>query len=289
MYSGLYCVFFVGIFSSPFVLVYYDTPLVYFCSIDPTYDREALAGGILRTMQYAEQAAATESDMQDVTAQIDDELNALAHEVMARSRTLNSGHEERVKPVRDYLKKTAVSLTATQQKEAASLAGSMGMYRRMTFGRARISNNETALDSLWGELNALDAELFPADATEGDMAAYLLAAADAVKPVYHTEAGFDSDEAAQHLAGVMLDAYLSLPGMKQAARDNRRYGQSVEKYRAARDAFAENSRQAFEKALRGIRGGEKDERAAYGRALRAKWISMKEYIDPFTGSKNDKA
>ena len=35
MYSGLYCVFFVALFSSPFVLVYYDTPLVYFCSIDP--------------------------------------------------------------------------------------------------------------------------------------------------------------------------------------------------------------------------------------------------------------
>ena len=39
MYSGLYCVFFVGIFSSPFVLVYHNTPLVYFCSIDPKHEK----------------------------------------------------------------------------------------------------------------------------------------------------------------------------------------------------------------------------------------------------------
>ena len=240
-----------------------------------TYDRETLAKEIARIYDYAERA--DEPSME----QIDDEQTALMARVMEKSTTLDTEHEEAARPVRDKLRTTAVSLTDGMQAEAAHLTGSLGAFRRMLFGRVRLNQtNGTRLDSLWPELSGMAPQWFPADAAEGDMPRLLAEAVDAMKPVYQTAQGFGEEETAQYMAGELNSAYLSLPGVKAAAKEQTKLGLTAAEYRRAHTAFAESSRTEFEAALRGIEGARKrkamTEQQARQAALREKYRKWRE-------------
>lgn len=209
-----------------------------------SYDRETLAREIAEIYDYAERAE------QPSMEQIDDEQTALLARVLEKSSMLDMEHEETAKPVREYLRKTPVRLTESQQAEAEYLTGSGAAFRRALFGRARLSQQATStLDQLWPELHDMAPQWFPEDANEGDMPRMLLEAVDAMKPVYRTEQGFGMEEAAQYMAGEMNSAYLALPGVKAAAKEQRKLGMTAEEYRKAHTAFAEASQAAFESAL----------------------------------------
>lgn len=239
------------------------------------YDRETLAKEIARIYDYAERADAPSME------QIDDEQTALMARVMEKSATLDTEHEEAARPVRDKLRTTAISLTDSMQAEAAHLTGSLGAFRRMLFGRVRLNQtNGTRLDSLWPELSGMAPQWFPADAAEGDMPRLLAEAVDAMKPVYQTAQGFGEEEAAQYMAGELNSAYLSLPGVKAAAKEQAKLGITAAEYRRTHTAFAESSRTEFEAALRGIEGALKrkamTERQARQAALREKYRKWRE-------------
>ena len=240
-----------------------------------TYDRETLAKEIARIYDYAERADAPSME------QIDDEQTALMARVMEKSTTLDMEHEEAARPVRDKLRTTAVSLTDGMQAEAAHLTGSLGAFRRMLFGRVRLNQtNGTRLDSLWPELSGMAPQWFPAEAAEGDMPRLLAEAVDAMKPVYQTAQGFGEEETAQYMAGELNSAYLSLPGVKAAAKEQTKLGLTAAEYRRAHTAFAESSRTEFEAALRGIEGARKrkamTEQQARQAALREKYRKWRE-------------
>ncbi len=239
------------------------------------YDRETLAKEIARIYDYAERADAPSME------QIDDEQTALMARVMEKSAMLDTEHEEAAKPVREKLRTTAISLTDGMQAEAARLTGSLGAFRRMLLGRVRLNQaNGTRLDSLWTELSDMAPQWFPADAAEGDMPRLLAEAVDAMKPVYQTAQGFGEEEAAQYMAGELNGAYLGLPGVKAAAKEQAKLGMTAAEYRRAHTAFAESSRTEFEAALRGIEGARKrkalTERQAREAALREKYRKWRE-------------
>ena len=209
-----------------------------------TMETEELAGKLKHIYDYVERGGKNAS-----MEEVDSELNALAEEIMATSRTLDYEHEERVQPIRDYLRKKAIKLTDEQRKEAAGLVGNIGTYRRMLFGKVRLSNEGTPLDTLWGELTDMDAELFPADAGESEMAALLLDAVDAIAPVYVNDSGLNSMEAAQWLTGEMNKAYLSLSGVQAAAKESNQLAISLKQYRKLTERFATEHKAAFDEAM----------------------------------------
>ena len=216
-----------------------------------TYDRAELAQRIGATMDLLERGEGVSME------QIDDELNAIAEDVLAKSAVLDMEHEQRADPVRTYLKGTRIALTESQKQQAASMLGSYGNYRRALFGQAKLSQNGTPLDVVWSELSEMAPEWFPADASEGDMAALLLDGVNATKPVYQNMSGMTTEESAQWLAGQLMDHYLSLPGVRETAKNKKALGASVQEMRAALQSFEQAGEANFEKALRGIEAARK--------------------------------
>lgn len=195
-----------------------------------------------RVMEYARQE---NTDMN----QVDNELLSLADKVLENSAQLDTEHEQEMKPIREKLRKTAISLTDSQKAEAASLTGSLGAFRRALFGRVNLSQkNGVSLDSVWSELSDLSPTLFPADATEGDMPRLLMEAVDATKPVFENQYSMDSEEMTQYAVMQMMDQYMQLPGVKTAAKNQQRMGLTASQYREIMDAFRQKSEKTFQDA-----------------------------------------
>ena len=211
------------------------------------YDRQQLAAEISRIYDFIERGE--DVDMR----QIEDEMTDLMARVMAKSKALDMEHEEMAKPIREYLRTTPIAMTAAQIKEAESLAGSYGAFRKSMFGRVRLSNlGRTKLDTAWQELSEMNPELFPPDAREGDMPALLQKAVDALKPVYNTGMGMGEEESANWLAGQMNEAYFALPGVKAAASNAKEFAGNVDAMNKAMKRFEETSWSEYQNALRGI-------------------------------------
>ena len=205
-------------------------------------DASELAADFARVMEYARQQNA---DMD----QVDNELLSIADKMIAGSQQLDEEHEEEVKPIREKLRKTAISLTDSQKAEAASMTGSLGAYRKALFGQVRLSQQSgVSLDSVWSELSDLSPTLFPADTAEGDMPRMLMEAADAVKPIIENQYGLDSEEAAQYAVMQMVDQYTKLPGVQTAAKNQKRMGLTADQYRELMDAFLQKSEKQFQSA-----------------------------------------
>lgn len=205
-------------------------------------DASELAADFARVMEYARQQNA---DMD----QVDNELLSIADKMIANSQQLDEEHEEEVKPIREKLRKTAISLTDSQKAEAASMSGSLGAYRKALFGQVKLSQQSgVSLDSVWSELSDLSPTLFPADAAEGDMPRLLMEAADAVKPIIENQYGLDSEEAAQYAVMQMVDQYTKLPGVQTAAKNQKRMGLTASQYRELMDAFLQKSEKQFQSA-----------------------------------------
>lgn len=209
---------------------------------DSQTDASELAADFARVMEYARQQNA---DMD----QVDNELLSIADKMLANSQQLDEEHEEEVKPIREKLRKTAISLTDSQKAEAASMTGSLGAYRKALFGQVRLSQQSgVSLDSVWSELSDLSPTLFPADTAEGDMPRLLMEAADAVKPIIENQYGLDSEEAAQYAVMQMVDQYMKLPGVQTAAKNQKRMGLTASQYRELMDAFLQKSEKQFQSA-----------------------------------------
>lgn len=234
------------------------------------YDRQELASRISRTISYME--TGEDVDMQ----QVDDEMTAITADVMNHSRTLDLEHEERMKPIRDYLRTTKIRLTDKQRAEAANLSGSYGAFRKSLFGRARlVSVGGIALDTAWQELNAIDSGLFPGNVREGDMPVLLQAAIDEAKPVYHNGMGMNADESANWLAGKMMEAYFALPAVKAAAKDAKTFGDSIRELKKAMSQFEDVSWSEYQNALQSIKQArtneERTQKQQEAAALRKKY------------------
>ena len=211
------------------------------------YDRQQLAAEISRIYDFVERGE--DVDMR----QIEDEMTDLMARVMSKAKALDMEHEEMAKPIREYLRTTPIAMTDAQMKEAESIAGSYGAFRKSMFGRVRLSNlGRTKLDTAWQELSEMNPELFPPDAKEGDMPELLQRAVDALKPVYHTGMGMSEEESAEWLMGQMNEAYFALPAVKASARNAKEFAGNVEAMAKAMKRFEETSWSEYQNALRGI-------------------------------------
>ena len=103
-------------------------------------------------------------------------------------------------PVRQYLRKTGISLNEIQKGEVKYLYESEANYRRALFGSVLLKQNGIPLDVAWAELNRMNPGLFPSDVTDGDMVHYLYDAAKGLSRsnYYVNQYGFDLDGSAAY-------------------------------------------------------------------------------------------
>ena len=239
------------------------------------YDRQKAASRLSRTIDYIERGEDVDWN------QVDDELTRLAADVMSKSRTLDQGHEEMAKPIRDFLRTTPIRLTEGQKLEAENMAGTYGAYRKSLFGRVKLTGTSgNRLDDIWRELSDMNPELFPMDAKEDDMPVLLAEAVDALKPVYHSGMGMNMEESANWLAGKVHEAYLSLPTVKAAAKNGKTFGESIVALKNAMKRFEETSWTEYQNALREIRAArgaqKRTQQQEETEALRKKYVQWRE-------------
>lgn len=238
-----------------------------------TFDRMEAAQEIARINDYIENAEVLDMEY------VDDMQTRLMSRILEKSRVLDKEHEQLVDPIREYFKGTRIRLTDAQREEAANIAGSYGAYARSMQGRVKLSRlHGTELDALWPELHEMAPEWFPEDTAEGDMPRILMEAKDAIKPVYNT--GMNTEEMASWMAGKLNDAYLNLPAVKAAARNQKGFTGSVKEMRAALKRFEETSAEEFKVALEAVRKSDKlktaSEREEHERAIMEKYRKLRE-------------
>lgn len=143
----------------------------------------------------------------------------VAKAVLEESAVLNTDMSEQYSALREYAKSTKIKLSEQQKKEIAYYYGSYDKFRRKNFGKIRLSEEGSTLDSLWGEMSELWPEFFEPDTHELEQVQTLVSALDTIKPFYENpfyDGSFDMDidAASYDLAMRLYEEYYDIPELK---------------------------------------------------------------------------
>lgn len=143
----------------------------------------------------------------------------VAKAVLEESAVLNTDMSEQYSALREYAKGTKIKLSEQQKKEIAYYYGSYENFRRKNFGKIRLSEEGSTLDSLWGEMSELWPEFFEPDTHELEQVQTLVNALETIKPFYENpfyDGSFDMDidTASYDLAMRLYEEYYDIPELK---------------------------------------------------------------------------
>lgn len=143
----------------------------------------------------------------------------VAKAVLEESAVLNTDMSEQYSALSEYAKGTKIKLSEQQKKEIAYYYGSYDKFRRKNFGKIRLSEEGSTLDSLWGEMSELWPEFFEPDTHELEQVQTLVSALDTIKPFYENpfydgSFGMDIDTASYDLAMRLYEEYYDIPELK---------------------------------------------------------------------------
>lgn len=143
----------------------------------------------------------------------------VAKAVLEESAVLNTDMSEQYSALREYAKGMKIKLSEQQKKEIAYYYGSYENFRRKNFGKIRLSEEGSTLDSLWGEMSELWPEFFEPDTHELEQVQTLVSALDTIKPFYENpfyDGSFDMDidTASYDLAMRLYEEYYDIPELK---------------------------------------------------------------------------
>ena len=143
----------------------------------------------------------------------------VAKAVLEESAVLNTDMSEQYSALSEYAKGTKIKLSEQQKKEIAYYYGSYDKFRRKNFGKIRLSEEGSTLDSLWGEMSELWPEFFEPDTHELEQVQTLVNALDTIKPFYENpfyDGSFDMDidTASYDLAMRLYEEYYDIPELK---------------------------------------------------------------------------
>ena len=143
----------------------------------------------------------------------------VAKAVLEESAVLNTDMSEQYSALSEYAKGTKIKLSEQQKKEIAYYYGSYENFRRKNFGKIRLSEEGSTLDSLWGEMSELWPEFFEPDTHELEQVQTLVSALDTIKPFYENpfyDGSFDMDidTASYDLAMRLYEEYYDIPELK---------------------------------------------------------------------------
>lgn len=143
----------------------------------------------------------------------------VAKAVLEESAVLNTDMSEQYSALSEYAKGTKIKLSEQQKKEIAYYYGSYDKFRRKNFGKIRLSEKGSTLDSLWGEMSELWPEFFEPDTHELEQVQTLVNALETIKPFYENpfyDGSFDMDidTASYDLAMRLYEEYYDIPELK---------------------------------------------------------------------------
>lgn len=163
----------------------------------------------------------------------------VAKAVLEESAVLNTDMSEQYSALSEYAKGTKIKLSEQQKKEIAYYYGSYDKFRRKNFGKIRLSEEGSTLDSLWGEMSELWPEFFEPDTHELEQVQTLVNALETIKPFYENpfyDGSFDMDidTASYDLAMRLYEEYYDIPELKTLRQKTEkeyrdRYDKRVEK------------------------------------------------------------
>lgn len=165
-----------------------------------SYDKGTLVKNLDALFSYiANDPDANFDEAMDVSVEI-------ANSVLRESSNLDSTLYEKYRDMRDYFRKTAISLS-----EDIRSGMDYERFRKEHFGGFRLTNDGESLDSLWPEISGRWPEFFSPDTPIQDQPQAVADALRTVKPSYVNSYGMDATEAAYDLAMRVYEEYFNLP------------------------------------------------------------------------------
>lgn len=165
-----------------------------------SYDKGTLVKNLDALFSYiANDPDANFDEAMDVSVEI-------ANSVLRESSALDSTLYEKYRDMREYFRKTAISLD-----EDIRAGMDYDRFRKEHFGGFRLTNDGASLDSLWPEISGRWPEFFSPDTPIQDQPQVVADALRTVKPSYVNPYGMDATEAAYDLAMRVYEEYFNLP------------------------------------------------------------------------------
>ena len=165
-----------------------------------SYDKGTLVKNLDALFSYiANDPDANFDEAMDVSVEI-------ANSVLRESSALDSTLYEKYRDMREYFRKTAISLD-----EDIRAGMDYERFRKEHFGGFRLTNDGASLDSLWPEISGRWPEFFSPDTPIQDQPQAVADALRTVRPSYVNPYGMDATEAAYDLAMRVYEEYFNLP------------------------------------------------------------------------------
>lgn len=137
-----------------------------------TYKPETLIINLDKLYEYIRSAEHLDS------AQLTEAATSIAKGILKQSRQADTQMTQHYKDVRNQIKNTKIKISE-QDKADMEASGGYNEFRKRNFGRMKLGNDGTPVDSLYQELSALHPELFPENITHP--ADQLVAISDALE------------------------------------------------------------------------------------------------------------
>lgn len=224
-------------------------------AVGSTVDRDTLAWRLKDALRSVQGMGRHE-----VAGALYAEMMPIAQDVLDSSMRADTVHEERVKPLRQWLHEHPLALTKAQKAMAEEISGSYVDFKRQAKGVRMSLNAGNTLDTVYAKLTEFDPAAYPAEATEREKVAKLLDAGESVQKVYVT--GMGADESVRWMADKILNTYFTLTGVQRDAQNPTSFATALRNYRNAIGAYEKTSNDLFDEALSNVleRYGRKIER-----------------------------
>lgn len=175
------------------------------------YPLKSLEDNILKLVNYMHTAKDIRWDeIMHITSEV-------AKPVIEQSLYVDDTLKQQYKGMLDDFKKRPIKLSDAQKQEVSNVFGTYNDFRKANFGKLRVSENGTPLNTIWDELCGLYPEFFDTNTNEGDQIISILDAIETVQPQYYNEYSENMDQAAYDLALKIYDAYFDIGSVKTFA------------------------------------------------------------------------
>lgn len=220
------------------------------------YDRAALGERLEKLYGGIANQALSESDMRS-------EARSIAKDILAENQKQINGLYEEYQGLRKELRTRGISIAPEYQADLESAGGYEGLRKRY-FGRLRLSKDGAAMDQVYDDLSSRYPELFPDSILHpADQLLRLTEVLDDLRPVMGNAYEGGMDQAAEYLAGELLERFYDTPEKvptfadrqarklaEQRAADRRQMLEAVAKERDKKETALRDLREKYREAER---------------------------------------
>lgn len=220
------------------------------------YDRNALGQRLTKLYDGIANQTISESDMRS-------QARSIAEDILAENQEQTNGLYEEYQELRKELRTRGISIAPEYRADLESAGGYEGL-RKQYFGRLRLSKDGAAVDQVYDDLADRYPELFPDSILHpADQLVRITEVLDDLRPVMGNAYEGGMDQAAEYLAGELLERFYDTPERaptfadrqarklaEQRAEDRRQMLEAVAKERAKKEAALEDLREKYQKADR---------------------------------------